>query len=122
MPSISKMYSGEYLKCTDLNGQDVKLTIDSADERKFENERPKVVLQFRGTEKKFALNKTNANSIGRFCGDNYDVWPGNEIVLYPAKVDFQGKLVDAIRVKEPPRSGAASAPKIDEPPSDPIPF
>jgi hypothetical protein len=90
--------------------------------RDFENEKAKPVLHFRGTDKMLVLNKTNATSIAKFCGDNTDEWQGNEVVLYPTKVDFQGTRVDAIRVKEPPRTGTASASTNDEPFSDPIPL
>ncbi len=120
MPNISEFYSGEFLKCEDLKNQDAQVTIDKVEERDFENDRPKLVLSFRGKDKLLVLNKTNAKNIARFLGNATEDWPGNDIVLHPTKVDFKGDYVDAIRVHEPPRPAAPVDLKTEL--NDDIPF
>ena len=51
------------------------------------------------------LNKTNGAYLAAAISDETDDWPGHEIVLYPTKVNFQGKMVDAIRIEMPSSAG-----------------
>ena len=74
------------------------------------------MLYFQGKEKGLVLNKTNANNIAYVYGDETDDWRGQEITLFEAMVDFQGKTVPAIRVRAPQRSVTRQAP----PPQRPI--
>ena len=67
-----------------------------------------LVVYFRGKQKALVLNKTNASYLATAISDETDDWPGHEIVLYPTKVNFQGKMVDAIRVEMPAGSAAAA--------------
>ena len=60
-----------------------------------------LVVFFRGKQKALVLNKTNASYLANAISDETDDWPGHEIVLYQTKVNFQGKMVDAIRVEMP---------------------
>lgn len=59
----------------------------------------KMVIYFRGKEKGLVLNKTNANNIAQMFGDETDNWIDQSIVLFSAWVDFQGKTVEAVRVR-----------------------
>jgi hypothetical protein len=36
--------------------------------------------------------------------DETDDWAGHQIILYPTKVDFSGRRVDAIRVDHPSKN------------------
>jgi len=46
-------------------------------------------------------NKTNARTIARVLGsEEFDEWIGKQISLYRCEVDFQGDMVDSIRVKK----------------------
>ena len=65
-----------------------------------------LVVYFRGKQKALILNKTNASYLAAAIADETDDWPGHEIVLYPTKVNFQGKMVDAIRIEMPAPNGA----------------
>jgi hypothetical protein len=80
------------------------VTIESVEVQKFdEGEKP--VLHFVGKDKTMVLNKTNALRIIEAVGDDEsDNWIGWSIVLYPTKVDYAGKRVDAIRVDDRPGS------------------
>lgn len=106
---ISKVYNsgGDYLKAEDLGGKMVSLTIDSIDVKDFardddDKKQPKLVLSFVGKEKQFVLNKTNATTIAEALGTpDTDNWTGKEIKIFPTKVQYGDKMVDAIRVKLP---------------------
>ena len=101
-----------YLKSADLMGKPIRVTISSfimedvGTEQKPER---KPVIYFQGRAKGMVLNKTNSNMIAELFGPETDDWTGQIIELYVARVDFGGKLVDAIRVRAP-SVGAAAQP------------
>jgi hypothetical protein len=100
--------SKKSLAAADLVGKAVRVTIESVEVQKFdEGEKP--VLHFVGKDKTMVLNKTNALRIIEAVGDDEsDNWVGWSIVLYPTKVDYAGKRVDAIRIDD--RPGATKKP------------
>jgi hypothetical protein len=75
-------------------------------------------------------NKTNANRIAHAFGTNTDNWIGQEITLFTDLVDFQGKAVEAIRVRAkkpiaaapPVRQASADIGRGGDLPNEPIPF
>lgn len=100
---IDQIYpSGEYLKAEDLQGRDVTVTIDSARMVTFDKDgqdQRKIALAFRGTDRELLLNVTNARMIADMHGRDTDGWLGRPITLYPTRVPFGGKNVDAIRIR-----------------------
>ena len=56
--------------------------------------------------------------IAELYGDDSVDWRGKEIELYPTKVEFSGKLVDAIRVREPANENPPAEKPADDLPSD----
>lgn len=130
---ISSAFPSEFLKAADLQGRQVAVVIDHVEMREVgDGEKP--VVFFQGKEKGVVLNKTNANTIAMIYGDDTDAWTGGEIVLFSARVEFQGKSMDGIRCRIPPRKPAApetraapKSPTVDDrapPPDfdDEIPF
>jgi hypothetical protein len=107
---ISDAYPSNYLKASDLQGRNVLIKMDRVEVEKIgDDEKP--VLYFVGKPKGIVLNKTNAANIATFCGDDTDDWRDQEIVLFAAMVDFQGKTVEAIRVRMPqPKDRKSAAP------------
>jgi hypothetical protein len=102
--NINAAFPSAYLKAADLNGQRVTVTMSHVKEEKIgEDKRP--VLYFQGKEKGIVLNKTNANSIASAYGFDTEDWTGQRIEIFPMDVEFQGKMVEAIRVK-PARAAA----------------
>jgi hypothetical protein len=72
-----------------------------------------------------ALNATNTGALIRAYGPNSDDWIGREVELYGGTVEYQGKEMDAIRVR--PISPALKASEKTKPPpeagmDDEIPF
>jgi len=114
MPSINEAFPSNYIKAADLKGRQVTVKMDRAEYEQIGNDR-KLILYFVGKEKGMVLNKTNANNIGNAYGDDTDNWRDQEIILFEAMVDFQGKTVPAIRVRVP----AAKDRGLTQPPKPP---
>lgn len=100
MPSINEAFPSNYLKAADLKNRNVLVTMDRAEFEMIGDDK-KLILYFAGKEKGMVLNKTNASNIANGYGDDTDDWKGQQIVLFEAMVDFQGKTVPAIRVRLP---------------------
>lgn len=98
MPKINDMFPSNYLKAADID-DDVVVTILEIKEEEIGDD-AKHVVYFNELEKGLVLNKTNAESIATTTGsDDTDNWPGQKITLFATTVSFQGKPVEAIRVK-----------------------
>ena len=124
MPHIDEFFPSKYLKASDLQGRDVRVTIASLNPEQFENDgktETKLVCYFAKKEKGVVLNKTNAATIATAYGYDYTQWPGNQITLYVAMVDAWGETREAIRVRVTAEnmravSSNGSAPSQPEPP------
>lgn len=105
--NINGAFPSNYLNAAALQGHRIVVTISHVAMEDIGDEH-KAVLYFQGKEKGLILNKTNANMLKEITGsDETEEWKGMPVVLYVAKVDFQGRRVDAIRVDYP----AAGTPK-----------
>ena len=70
----------------------------------------KPVLYFQETGTGFICNKTNGRTIARLVGsEEFDDWIGRVIRLYRTEVDFQGEMVEAIRVRSRPEPKTKAA-------------
>jgi hypothetical protein len=100
MAKIGDVYGGNYLKAEDIKGKgDIRVAISEVAYDEYDGKK-RAVLHFRGRDKVLPLNVTNANMIAELLeSDEMDDWVGQRICLYVTKVDFQGKRVDAIRIK-----------------------
>lgn len=100
---VSETYGGNTLTAEDMPNDGMRVTIRRVIMKTFEDngrERDKLVLHFEETTKSLVLNKTNADIITEMYGDETDDWEGQAIDLYRTKVEFNGKRVPAIRVRE----------------------
>jgi len=131
MPNINDAFPSNYLKASDLRGQQPVVTIDRlAFEAVGRTKDMKPVLYFAGKEKGMVLNKTNATLIAQLAGTSEtDEWAGIRLKLYAATVEFQGNQVEALRVKAAPpvaagngHSAPAPAPAAKPIHADDIPF
>ena len=115
---IDQLYPSRFLRCADLNGKPMRVTISGIAREDVGGE-PKVIMSFTDGTKQLILNKTNARAVARILGDETRGWAGHDILLTPAQVDFKGDIVDAIRVKAAPaRKALPPAVGDDEPPLD----
>jgi hypothetical protein len=108
---IDTLYPSRFLRCADLGGRPMRVTIDGLKREEIGGE-PKVVLTFTNGTKALILNKTNGKAIAKAIGNETSGWRGKAIILVPAQVDFRGDIVDAIRVR------AASPQEPEPPPSE----
>lgn len=97
---ISDAFPSNFIKASDLRGQDVQVVISNVTMEDIGGDH-KPVLHFQGKERGMVLNKTNSNVITDVYGDETNEWIGKPITIYPTRTDFQGKMVDAIRVRYP---------------------
>lgn len=97
---VNDIFPSKYLKADDLNGRTVAVLIERVTQEELGND-VKAIVYFRGKQKGLVLNKTNGNIIANRYGEETDDWNGCEIELYQTEVSFQGKMVDAIRVRAP---------------------
>jgi hypothetical protein len=108
---ISEEFPSKYLKSSDLKGQEVRVLMANVEREEIGQEK-KLVLYFKGKEKGIVLNKTNANTIGDFYGDDSDDWYDQPLILFSIRTEFQGKPVDGLRVRIPTaRDNRDAAPK-----------
>ena len=107
---ISNAFPGAYLKAQDLQGRTVAVTIaDCRMEDLGGEEKP--VLYFQGKDRGMVRNKTNASAIVSAYGDDTSAWIGRPLELFVARVSFQGRMVDGLRVRVPaPATHAAPQP------------
>lgn len=125
MPRIDEVYPSQWLRAADLDKSPQTVTIDrvkvgevgSGDERKTQ-----LIVEFTEFDKPLGLNKTNAGRIGDIYGPDTDDWIGQRVVIFPTKVDYQGKQVDAIRIdKEETMEIFRAALKAAKPTRRPMP-
>lgn len=107
---LSTVFGGDTLKAADLQGHEPTVIIASVEMKKFDQGN-KLVITFEGKKKALVCNKTNANRIAYAYGTNTDNWIGQEITLFTDLVDFQGKAVEAIRVRPKRRPNITTAPQ-----------
>lgn len=110
MPNINDSFPSKYLKASDLDGENLTVTISHVTIEEVGKDRDvRPILYYEGEEKGIVLNKTNATNIAKLYGNETDDWPGKRVMLGTTYVDFQGQSVEAIRVY-PPRRQAPNAP------------
>lgn len=132
--NINQVFSGNYLKADDLRGTSPTVTISEVEIKEFDDGK-KIVIHFAGKDKQLVCNKTNASIIAENLGSSdTDDWVNKRVQLAVKKVEFQGKLVPAIRVvlqdpppptakpKAPPEIAAEDVVKTGEADSDNVPF
>ena len=109
--NINAAFPSTYLKAADLLGKRVVVTIERVTMEDIGDESKKPVLRLQGKDKAVVLNKTNAAMLVEICGtEETERWRGISIVLYPTRVDYQGKRVDAIRIDYPQQTYQAAPP------------
>jgi hypothetical protein len=102
---ISEIFQSKYLKAGDLPEEGSQsVTIEKIGlEEIGKDKETKIVLYFEELSQSMICNKTNARTIARlFASEDLDDWVGKTIRLYRTEVDFQGDMVDAIRVRSKP--------------------
>ncbi len=113
MVNINTIFPSRYLSAVDLNGTQPTVTISAIEVIDLENDgrkERKLVASFEGKQKQLVLNKTNSRSLADMYGEDTDEWIGKSLKLVTARVDFQGRRVDAIRIDPPARKEQTTTP------------
>lgn len=97
---MSEEFPSKYLKAADLQGREVRVTMQNVEREKIGDD-TKPVLYFKGKDKGVVLNKTNAGTISDAYGDDSEDWFDQPLILFSVMVDFQGKVGPAIRCRVP---------------------
>lgn len=108
--TLDELYPSKWLKAADVMARPILATIEGYEIVELEEGENKPVLHLKDS-KSLVLNRTNAATIASFLGNDIDLWKGHQIVLFTMKVNFQGRFVDSIRVREPKRQAPAAAPR-----------
>jgi hypothetical protein len=126
--NIEESFPSKYLKASDLKNSKITVKMDRV-ERETLGDDTKVILYFQGKEKGLVLNVTNKNMIVDTYGPETDEWVGQPIVLYEAMVQYQSKMVPAIRIMGPPKvrpakpaERAQDDPRGNDDMNDDVPF
>ena|SRR5688572_13928518 len=110
---VSDAFPSNFLKAEDLQGKSVVVVINEIEFDtigKDSKEGKKLILSFKGKDKKMVCNKTNAKTLEKLYGDDTDDWIGQPIKLVSREVEFQGDVVWALRVSlEKPSLGPTPA-------------
>ena len=100
---ISSFLGGNFLTHLDLPAQtqiwhikDVKQGLVGTDQ--------KVCVWFHQHAKPLGLNKTNLKVIAEAFGVQAAAWVGRSIEVFKSQCDYQGRLVDCIRLRVPPQA------------------
>ena len=115
---INDPFQSKYLKASDLNGREIKVTMDDCVLHQMPDGDAKPVLSFVGKEKMLVLNKTNSMAIAEQHGTQTENWKGKQIIIFPTQTDFGGRVVPCIRVRLPEPDLTGQVP----PAQDEIPF
>jgi len=122
--NINDAFPSKYLKAADLPEDGAQqFTIEGVrmEEIGMDKDR-KPVIYFEDDHKGLVCNKTNANTIAKVLGSQeFEDWIGKQISLYRCEVQFQGDMVEAIRVKVRTPKKPHRPVDINEPSSDEFP-
>ena len=137
MATRDEAFPSKYLRCADLKGKPITVTIESATLETLKSpdgkEQTKTVLRFVGKTKELPLNRTNWDQVASITGeDDSDNWPSHKIELYPTTTAMRGHMTDCVRVRPPaqrelPKSSKPLPPKpvakpLEEEIDDEVPF
>ena len=98
---LSEAFPSKYLKADDLNGRAVTLTIVDVQLETLGDGTVKPMVTFTKGNKGLILNKVNGATLASAYGDDTDGWRGKPVELRAEMTSFQGRFVNAIRVRAP---------------------
>lgn len=104
---VNEIYqsNSDFLKADDIGNNFWTMTISAVEMKAFDNGERKLAVAFENHDKTLLLNMTNARAISDLYGGGTDGWIGRQIMLFTMPVDYQGKKVNAIRVRGPAPQG-----------------
>lgn len=121
MPKISESFGGKWIKAADVGPRGLKGVIDEVTEEEVgQDKQLKIVVWIKGQEKGLILNATNANDLVSIYGDDTDTWKDKKIALKIARVNYQGKVVDGVRINLETIQNPREEPALSRKPAPPV--
>ena len=105
---VGDVYS-TFLTADDLQGPPIDTVITGVDVETIEG-KPKIVATLRGVDKKWVINRTNADLLTEAYGDDTDAWLDQPVRLERGRTRFMGKPVACISCHVPAPDGGKAAP------------
>ncbi len=94
---------GTYLNASHVAAGALTVTIERVQqERVGRQQDDKLVIYFQELPRGLVLNKVNFESIYDAYGPETSGWLGKRVTLYAAKTEYDGKEVDAVRIRIDP--------------------
>jgi len=107
----SEFDKSKYLRAEDLKAEKkfrIKaLTVEVVGNDRKEEE--KLVVWFTNDKRGLVLNKTNNRTLRGAFGDDTSAWHKKIIAVFPAMVDYRGKMTPGLRVRIPPPKQTGTA-------------
>lgn len=116
MPRVSDGFPRKYVNSAEIGNRVLRLAIERVVVEQIDRER-RWVMYFKGAKKGLVLNRTNAEYLAHAVHDDSDRWVGLAVDVFTEKVEFDGELVDGVRIRLPKEPEAASGD-----PSEEVPF
>ncbi len=113
--NIDDAFPSKFLKASNLPEEGtVAATIeDVAMEEIGKNREKKPIIRFEELDKALVCNKTNCNTIAKITGSRrFKDWVGKMIHLYRVEVEFQGEMIESIRVRLKPGQGPTNSNEV----------
>ena len=95
---LSQVFPSKYLKADDLLGREVTVAIANCTMEKLDEDN-KLVVYFVGKEKGLVCNKTNADRIAHYYGDDTDMWKNKLVTVYTKKQKAFGEIYNVIHFR-----------------------
>jgi hypothetical protein len=126
MSDYDELYGGRFMATADVKAPRTA-TIDRIDQETFNGaSRPKAVIYLIGAPKGIVLNKTNATTLARAFGKNFQHWIGKPVTVKAEPTQYQGKPTVGLRLypaaTPAAKSPAPPAPEESEEFNDEIPW
>lgn len=99
--NIFDCFPSKYLKCSDLKGREVELTIRGVTLEKLSDGTSKPIVYFQESQRGLLLNRINSKALADVYSPETDRWTGRPVVLIPSRCEYKGEDVDCIRLKVP---------------------
>lgn len=117
--NIFDCFPSKYLKCTDLNNQEVELIIRGVTLEQLPDGTTKPICYFQESQRGLLLNRVNSKTLADAYSPETDRWIGRPVVLVPSRCEYKGESVDCIRMRIPQIVPAASI-EVQQPQADPF--
>lgn len=101
---VSETYPSQYLTAADLHGKRLRVSIASVEEVEVPDfndksiTRRRILVGFKGANKKMLVGARNANILADAISDDCDQWVGQTIELFAQRESVAGVLKDVLKV------------------------